>query len=434
MSVFRIVFIALLLLNGVTAYGFQASKTKPGASSKTKSSATKTQTAAKTKTEAEPEYLLVTAGSGDNVPDILERYGLADIDCNVTQFFKINKLKQDYRLKTGGIYKLPVELHTYNGKSIRTTLGINDWKTAVRIEAYNKQCKEKGLRDDNFVASRQLWVPHHELHCTEEAAEKAEAEAAPVLTGGEPIAPKTTRTYPIFGKKYENTPLLSQKLKGRVYYIVSGHGGPDTGAQGTRGNHTLCEDEYAYDVSLRLLRLLISHGATAYMIVRDDKNGIRDEDYLLCDKDEKVWGNKTIPRDQKERLQQRCDVINALEKKHAKAGALEQTYIEIHVDSRSRSTKTDVFFYHASDSQEGKKLALRFHQTFLQKYLKTRSQRSYSGTVSARDLYMLRNTDIPRTVYVELGNIRNDYDQQRLVIRSNRQALANWMYEALLAK
>jgi N-acetylmuramoyl-L-alanine amidase len=332
------------------------------------------------------------------------------------------------------LYKLPIELWEYNGKSIRTTLGIKEWKTAVRIENYNKNAKETGLRDDNFIASRQLWVPHHELHCTEEAKEKIEAEAAPVLTGGEPIAAKTTRTFPIFGKKYENTPQLSQKLKGRVYYIVSGHGGPDTGAQGTRSNHTLCEDEYAYDVSLRLVRLLISHGATAYMIVRDDKDGIRDEDYLVCDKNEKVWGNKTIPLDQKQRLQQRCDVINVLSSKHGKAGALEQTFIEIHVDSRSRNMKTDVFFYHSSNSEVGKKLALRFHQTFLQKYMKTRSQRSYSGTVSARDLYMLRNTNIPRKVYVELGNIRNDYDQQRLVIRSNRQALANWMYEALVAK
>ncbi len=431
MSVFRLYFVFFLLSNGVTAYAFQASKSKPAVKTKP---ATQTNAPKEKKEPAPPEYLLVTAGKGDNVPSLLERYGLSEFDCNVTQFFKINKLKQDYRLKTGVLYKLPIELWAYNGKSIRTTLGINEWKTAVRIENYNKNAKETGLRDDNFIASRQLWVPHHELHCTEEAKEKIEAEAAPVLTGGEPIAAKTTRTFPLFGKKYENTPLLSQKLKGRVYYIVSGHGGPDTGAQGTRSNHTLCEDEYAYDVALRLVRLLVSHGATAYMIVRDDKDGIRDEDYLVCDKDEKVWGNKTIPLDQKQRLQQRCDVINALRSKHAKAGALEQTFVEIHVDSRSRNMKTDVFFYHASNSEVGKKLALRFHQTFLQKYMKTRSQRSYSGTVSARDLYMLRYTNIPRTVYVELGNIRNDYDQQRLVIRSNRQALANWMYEALVAK
>lgn len=431
MSVFRLYFIIFLLSNGVTAYAFQSSKSKPAP--KTKASAV-TNAPKEKKVVDPPEYLLVSAGKGDNVPSLMERYGLSEVDCNVTHFFKINNLKQDYRLKTGAMYKLPIEIRKYNGKSIRTSLNIEDWKTAVRIETYNKEAKEKGLRDDNFLTSKQLWVPHHELHCTEEAKEKAEAETAPILTGGEPIAAKTTRTFPIFGKKYENTPLLSQRLKGRVYYIVSGHGGPDTGAQGTRSNHTLCEDEYAYDVALRLLRLLVSHGATAYMIVRDDKDGIRDEDYLVCDKDEKVWGNKVIPLDQKQRLQQRCDVINTLSKKHAKAGALEQTFIEIHVDSRSRNMKTDVFFYHASDSDTGKKLALRFHQTFLQKYMKTRSQRSYSGTVSARDLYMLRNTSIPRSVYVEMGNIRNDYDQQRLVIRSNRQALANWMYEALSAK
>lgn len=108
---------------------------------------------------------------------------------------------------------------------------------------------------------------------------------------------KGNRCLPDFRPKYAKTPLASSRLKGKeVYYLISGHGGPDPGAQGKRAGHTLCEDEYAYDVTLRLLRLLISHGATAYMIVRDGNDGIRDENYLTCDKDEFVWGNLAIPR------------------------------------------------------------------------------------------------------------------------------------------
>ena len=57
---------------------------------------------------------------------------------------------------------------------------------------------------------------------------------------GEKSLSKTTREYSIFGKKYQHTPLISTKLKGKVYYIVSGHGGPDSGAQGKRSGHTLC--------------------------------------------------------------------------------------------------------------------------------------------------------------------------------------------------
>ncbi|MBK9743821.1 MAG: N-acetylmuramoyl-L-alanine amidase [Saprospiraceae bacterium] len=37
----------------------------------------------------------------------------------------------------------------------------------------------------------------------------------------------------------------------------------------------------------------------------------------------------------------------------------------------------------------------------------------------------------PTMVFVELANIRNLADQERLLINSNRQALANWLFEGL---
>ena len=56
----------------------------------------------------------------------------------------------------------------------------------------------------------------------------------------------------------------------------------------------------------------------------------------------------------------------------------------------------------------------------------------FNGTVSERNLYVLRNTQ-PAGVYLELGNIRNSRDQQRLVLENNRQALAKWIAEAIVA-
>ncbi len=242
---------------------------------------------------------------------------------------------------------------------------------------------------------------------------------------------KGNRVFPIFGPKYAKTPLASSRLKGKVFYLISGHGGPDPGAQGKRSGHTLCEDEYAYDVTLRLLRLLISNGATAYMIVRDVNDGIRDENLLSCDKDEVVLGNLPIPRGQKERLGQRTDLINQLTVKHLRAGQRDQTVIEIHVDSRSQDAKTDVFFYYRPESDASKDLAQHIHRTFLEKYLKLRGQRGYNGSVKPRYLHTLTETTCQRAVYIELANIRNDWDQQRLVIKNNRQAVANWLFHAL---
>ena len=396
------------------------------------------QASAKIKTPAN-EYLRVLAQPGDDVPTLLQRYALDGYECNITEFFRINGLKEDYRLKAKVAYKIPVLVVPYNGKSIRSTLQIDDWQTAIRIDTYNKNAQEQGFRVQSFIEDKNLWVPWHELHCPAEgelavalAATNAPKPASD-LRIVEPTSAKGNRMFPIFGKKYQKTPLASRKLQGKVFYLISGHGGPDVGAEGNRAGHNLCEDEYAYDVTLRLLRLLVSHGATAYMIVRDPNDGIRDEAYLNCDKDEQVWGDKEIPFDQKERLGQRTELINQLTERYLKAGITNQTIIEIHVDSRHRHQETDVFFYYRPDSETSKNLALRMHKMFLQKYLKIRSQKQYNGTVSPRGLFTLRETTTPVAVYIELGNIRNAWDQQRLVIPSNRQALANWLCAALLA-
>jgi N-acetylmuramoyl-L-alanine amidase len=386
------------------------------------------------------EWLEIIAGKNESLATIFERYDLSDFDCNGLKFRKINDFKETSKIKTGKVYKLPIFIVKYNGKSIRTTLKIKDLNTARRIETFNKNAFERGTRDDDYKDSKNLWIPWDEVQCpakgelgehTENIEEKVDKDVLSELDIPEDkTAYLGKRTFPIFGKKYEKTPLISKKLKGKIFYIVSGHGGPDVGAEGEREHHTLCEDEYAYDVALRLVRLLVSHGATAYMIVRDQDDGIRDDEYLDCDKDEVVWGNLEIPKPQKKRLFQRSDLINKMTDKNIEADLTDQTIVEIHVDSRSRNAKTDVFFYFRKGSEPSEILAKKMHHTFKQKYLKVRAQRSYNGTVNGRDLHTLRETHTKRAVYVELGNIRNFHDQHRLVLAKNRQVLANWLGES----
>ena len=237
--------------------------------------------------------------------------------------------------------------------------------------------------------------------------------------------------YPIFGKDYAYVPLEGQQLKNKVFYLIAGHGGPDPGALATRAGKRLCEDEYAYDVTLRLCRKLIAHGAIAFMITRDANDGIRNEQILDCDYDEMTWGEKTIPNDQKARLAQRIDIVNELFETYANQGVQEQMLIEIHVDSRSHHQRTDVFFYHHSASTDGKAVADNLPLTLKDKYRRYRSGNDYTGTTSGRDLFTLRSAK-PVSVYIELANIRNVTDQQRLVLPRNRQLLAEWLFEGLL--
>ncbi len=237
------------------------------------------------------------------------------------------------------------------------------------------------------------------------------------------------KKYAIFGEGHETVVAKSNKLKGAFYYLVSGHGGPDPGAMAVYGGKSIAEDEYAYDITLRLAKELMSHGATVYIIIRDKNDGIRNERILKIDHDEVAYGDKTIPLNQSARLKQRVDIVNRLYKKHR---GNYQRLIVTHVDSRSKGQNIDVFFYHHEKSKNGKKLAESIHETFQKKYKKYQPNRTYSGTFGDRtELYLVRKTH-PAMAYIEIGNIRNKKDQRRILDSDNRQALAKWISEGVL--
>jgi len=234
--------------------------------------------------------------------------------------------------------------------------------------------------------------------------------------------------YPIFGEDFKKVDVVSNRLENAVYYLISGHGGPDPGAVEKYHGKMIAEDEYAYDVTLRLARELISHGAEVHIIVQDGNDGIRDSRVLELDTDETV-GSESIPLDQLERLKQRTKAVNDL---YVKNSGKYQRLLVTHVDSRGEGTNIDVFFYHHEKSTNGKKLAESIHQTFFRKYKKFQPNRLYNGTFMERSsLYVVKNT-LPAMAYIEIGNIRNKKDQRRILNPDNRQALAKWISEGIL--
>ncbi len=425
------------------------------------------------------EHLTFTAQRGDGAYSILRHYGLLEFPCNINEFYRLNELGRKNHLYVGRRYKLPIEIFTYNGKSIRSTTNNKNYNRALDIQHYNEGLLEKGIRAKDFRNDRILYVPHHIDHCPtppkveatttvppasaptprpDPDAEikdigeitKADPKPAPAKNpapassqisnkpGGRPTgnAPEQTttsgyRTFNIFGKKYAHVPKIDDKLAGKIYYIMSGHGGPDPGASARRGGHRLYEDEYAYDVALRLTRNILAHGGTPYMIVRDETHGIRDERYLKGDKTETVWGGARIPLNQKKRLWQRCDVVNSLYEQNLAKGLTDQTMISIHVDSRNRNQRVDLFFYHHPTDLLGAKKAERLRSTIRDMYAKNRAGRGYKGTVGERDLHVLRESK-PSSVFIELANMANPTDQLRIIEPANRQVIADWLLEGLL--
>lgn len=322
----------------------------------------------------------VTAAKGDGIYSILRKNGLDPAKYFKT-FIELNKgkIKSDHSLGIGKTYLLPmVEKDT-----------IVTHKTLKKIDSVPKKEKEKPI--DSLTSVKK-------------------------------------NNYSIFGKYYENVPIESKKLNGAIYYLISGHGGPDPGATETYHGKLISEDEYAYDVTLRLARKLIAHGGKVYIIIKDENDGIRDKQILEVDYDEVSYPENAIPTSQKLRLQQRTKAVNNLYLKHK--GAY-QRLIVTHVDSRSKGKNIDVFFYHHSNSKSGKKLAENIHNTFKQKYAKHQPNRTYSGTVNSRGLYLIKNT-LPAMVYIELGNIKSKKDQKRILNYENREALANWICGGLL--
>lgn len=375
------------------------------------------------------DWVTVVAKKGDTRILLLKKYNLTD-QCSKEQYLSLNKVKADDFMVLGKKYKLPIQSYKYNGTSIRSTIKITDYDQAKAIEEWNLNIVKKGVKSKSYKSGSSLWVPYYLKKCFSKYGHStASKPAASSNQSGEKIG--STVTHKIFGKNHQNIKIVSNKLKGRIYYLVSGHGGPDPGAMGKCQGKDICEDEYAYDVTLRLAKKLIENGATVYMITRDENDGIRDYGLLKCDRDEVCYPKLKMPVNQKKRLRQRVKAVNKLYLKHKKQGSKYQRMIVIHVDSRRSKDRVDMFFYHHKRSKVGKKLANGMYGAVKAQYAKHQKGRGYKGTVKARNLHMLREAK-PTGVYIELGNIQNKQDQKRFTIVDNRDAIAKWFAGALM--
>jgi len=275
--------------------------------------------------------------------------------------------------------------------------------TPSAIEAFKDRNRERLIRGDELLAGRSYTVP----------------------AGGSRMG-----TFPIFGPEYDRVERRSDRLAGRVYYIVGGHGGPDPGTIGRYAGRRLPEDEIAYDVSLRVARRLLEEGATVHLVVQDPDDGIRDGSRFPLDHDERYLGGSRIPLSHLGRLRDRVRIINRLYREHGGRSTY-QRVLALHVDARGsrRDPQIDVHFLVAS--RRGRRMADGLRVAFRHQYARVQPGRGYDGTVDVRNLYVLRHT-LPVAVLVELGNIRNSRDQRRLTVARNRQAVADWLVDGLL--
>lgn len=315
------------------------------------------------------------------------------------------------------------------GDGIYSLLRKNSLDPSKYLPAFIELNKENLSSANGLFVGRTYLLPN-----PEEKTEKRDTEVVlpdivdMKMTEATEVLEK--RTYDIFGKDYATVYVESRQLEGAVFYLISGHGGPDPGAVENYKGALISEDEYAYDVTLRLARKLIANGALVYLITRDPNDGIRDEHVLKIDHDERTYPNRKIPRNQSLRLKQRVTAVNELYDQHANKPY--QRIIETHVDSRSRGENIDVFFYYHEHSKNGKRLADNLQTTFKEKYARYQPNRKYHGTIEPRSsLYIIKYSKAP-TVYVEIGNLKNTRDQRRILDWENRDAIAKWIADGVV--
>jgi len=359
------------------------------------------------------DYLTIKAKAGDGVYALLRRYQLPTDMIAVAKFKDLNKgvLPKSGQLQAGQSYKLPVRIMPYDGLSITSSLGLNDKSVVDQIDLYNFQAYEGGLRKLPYTRNKELWVPLHLWSPT-----------APTLPSSIALTAPT---------QVETVIHSGAPLKNCLFYLDAGHGGPDPGAIGRRGKDFLYEDEYAYDITLRLAQRLKEFGATVVMIVEDPNDGIRESAILNYDTDERYCDNSAISHDLAERLADRAAIVNRLYRQN-KARFRQQIALIIHVDSRSHSQRVDIFYYYQDGVKASRDLAQTLLETIEAKYHAAQPGRGYDSSISTRNLHMLSALN-PIAVYIELGNIRNPKDQDRFIIPDNRQAVANWLCDGLLA-
>lgn len=430
-------------------------------------------------------YVQVKVKNGDVLYTIFKKYSIAPNSCNINHFKELNKVKSINKLLIGKQYQLPVLKLNYNGKSILSSVPNINKTLANKIALYNKSIYQNKIRKSTYSQSKVLWVVYGDVYCGSSSKKTAVAINAnskstntvkstlPIVSGKSiikpaNIAPSTTsrekqkienkesdlltptlnegkavekteatssvirtRTVPIFGPDFEEIRIENNRLQGKVYYLVSGHGGPDPGTIFHGGEVNISEDEYAYDITLRLARKLMEQGANVHLIVQDPDDGIRNETYLKLDKDEKCITGYPLVLNQRLRLTQTTDAVNDLYRKYRNKGVADKDQItaHIHIDSRHEDMRKDVYFYYQEENKYSLAIAKRLRKTLDEKYEEF-SGRDYTGTVSARNLFVMRNT-IPSTVYMELGNMQNIADQKRFLYPTNRQALAEWLFDGI---
>jgi len=204
--------------------------------------------------------------------------------------------------------------------------------------------------------------------------------------------------------------LLSRDLKGWRIIIDPGHGGLDPGAivetQDGLGNSAyVVEDEYAYDISIRLYSLLKQHGADPFLTIISPNHHIRstpDASQTLVNQKNEVYNQEALNMGNSWDLWPRGGSSGLRKRKTAAAAWLgnrkdKSIYISIHCDSTPNvSYDSAVLVWGENQNSLNRSRELAEH---ILPYLGGESE------IREQELEVLKNNPAENSVLIEVRNV-----------------------------
>lgn len=218
-------------------------------------------------------------------------------------------------------------------------------------------------------------------------------------------------------------------LYGKVVVIDAGHGGQDPGSHGRFGSDKIWEDEYAYDVALRVRDLVRKQEGLAFLTTQDPNHKTpRDwssSRVFPADHDEVFSLDRSQVRARTVGMQRRLAYANTIKRRYPRHQVV---FIAIHFDVVGK--RNDIEGVQVIADRPSSVLARALVDAFGER-MRRENPFEVIGQ-GARNLYILNGENrIRDRVLIELGNFNNPNDVWRIRNFKVRQDYAERIVKAL---